>query len=54
MFDPPSWQRRPEKKSRSDRILGSILALAVLLVGAVLAAKFLHDSGGLGNLLMPR
>lgn len=54
---PPSWQ--PDRKSRGDRVLGSIVALAVILVGVVVALVLLNRFGGLEGLLanfglMPR
>jgi len=46
---PPSWQ--PDRKGRGDRMLGSIAAVAVILVAVVAAAIFLYRSGGLEGVL---
>jgi len=46
---PPSW--RPDRKSRGDRMLGSIVALGVILVAVVVAAVLLSQFGGLEGVL---
>ncbi len=50
-FEPPSWRGQRVPKSRGDRILGSIVGLAVLLVVVVAAFVALNQAGGLEGVL---